>query len=55
MNMFLSSSQKQKVLIVEDSITQAAQIKHVLEKVGFICQSAQDGQKGLDMIPEIRI
>jgi CheY-like chemotaxis protein len=43
-----------QVLLIEDSPTQAAQIKAVLESVGLSVQLAYDGQEGLRLALEMR-
>ncbi len=42
----------EKILIAEDSLTQAMQLQYTLEQAGYIVQLAKDGKKALAMLTE---
>lgn len=41
-----------KVLIVEDSLVQARQLRHIFEEHGYLVYSAQTGEKGLELFQQ---
>jgi two-component system response regulator VicR len=41
---------ERKILLIEDSLTQAMTIKFELERLGYTVGVAHDGQKGLDAV-----
>ncbi|WP_332777350.1 response regulator [Polaromonas sp.] len=49
-----SSSSPAKILIVEDSLTQAQRLRHILEESGYEVSVASDGRIALEMAPQFR-
>ena len=45
-----SVSKRTEILVVEDSITQAAQIKHLLEKNHYVVSVVQNGKQAMDQL-----